>query len=220
MKGKSINNIREFVWKVIDTDIAIKKDISRGILNIRAVANYIINTYKIDASIDSVISAIRRYNIMPVKKQETDVYSLLRKAEIRSITKMASFSLKKNEDTTLTLGKILPRIDFEGGEVLRVLEGSKLFKIIFDKKSYNKMQDSFKKSDIIDSNKNIGMIEMIYPKELEKTPGVFSAVSTELGENNISIIDALICANEHIIVVDEKDILKAFEVLYNLCSAE
>ena len=219
MAAKKINNIREFVWKVIETDLAIKKDISRGILNIRALANYIIDTYKINVSIDSVISALRRYNTDPPKKRELpDVYSILRKAEIRSITKMASLSLKKNEEVTKTLGKILPAIDYEGGEVLRVLEGSKRFKIIFDKKSYSKMVDSFKKSDIIDLNKNISMIEMIYPKELEKIPGVFSVVSNELGESHISIIDALICSNEHIIVVDEKDVLKAFEVLYNLCS--
>jgi aspartokinase len=220
MASKRINNIREFVWKVINTDIAIKKDISRGILNIRALANYIITNYKIKASLDSVISAVRRYNILPARKQESDVFSLLRKAEIRSITKMASFSLKKNEAVTQSLGRILPRIDYEGGEVLRVLEGSKLFKILFDKKSYNKMLEAFKRSDIIDTNKNIGMIEMIYPKELEKTPGVFSVISHELAENDISIIDALICSNEHIVIVDEKDILKSFEVLYNLCSAE
>lgn len=219
MASKKINNIREFVWKVVDTDLAIKKDITRGVLNIRALANYIINKYKINVSIDSVISAIRRYNIGPVKKRETgDVYSILRKAEIRTTTKMASLSLKKNEDVTKTLGKILPEIDYEGGEVLRVLEGSNLFKIIFDKKSYSKMIESFKKSNIIDSNKNISMVEMIYPKELEKIPGVFSVISNELGESDISIIDALICANEHTIVVDEKDILKAFEVLHNLCS--
>jgi len=217
MGGKKINNIREFVWKIIDTDIALKKDISRGILNLRAVANYIINKHKIDTSIDSVISALRRYNT--TKKQETrDVYSILKKAEIRAITKMALLSLKKNEDVTQKLGKLLPKIDFESGEVLRILEGSKLFRIIFDKKSYNKMTDEFKKTDIIDSNKNISMVEMIYPKELEKTPGVFSAISNELAENDISIIDALICSNEHIIIVDEKDILKAFEVVNNLCS--
>jgi len=55
----------------------------------------------------------------------------------------------------------------------------------------------------------------IGPKDLEKIPGVFSAISNELAANQISIIDALICANEHIIVVDEKEVLKAFEVLYN-----
>ena len=221
MTYKKINNIREFVWKVIETGLAIKKDISRGLLNIRAVANYIITRYKIDTSIDSVISALRRYNIRPIKKQESsDVYSLLRKAEIRTLTKMASLSLKKNEEVTQTIGKILPKVDYEGGEILRILEGSKLFKILFDKKSYNKMYDSFKKNDVIDTNKDIAMIEMIYPKELEKTPGVFSVISNELGENEISIIDALICANEHVIIVDAKDILKSFEILHNLCSSE
>src|SRR3989338_2774726 len=216
----NLKNIREFVWKVIDTDIALKNDISGGILNTRAAASYIISTYKLKVSIDSVISALRRYNITPAKKQELDVYSLLRKAEIRTITKMASLSLKKNEDTTLSLGKTLPRIDFEGGELLRILEGSKRFKILFDKKSYTKMTELFKKTDIIDSNKNISMLEMIYPKELEKTPGVFSVVSNELAEKDISIIDALICSNEHIIIVGEKDILKAFEVVNNLCSED
>ncbi|MEA2036698.1 MAG: hypothetical protein U9O94_04270 [Nanoarchaeota archaeon] len=219
MSEKKISNIREVVWKIIETDVAIKKDISRGILNIRALANYIISNYKLNASIDSVISAIRRYNIAPVRKRDiSDVYSILRKAEIRTIAKMASMSLKKNEEVTKMLGRVLPAIDYEGGEVLRVLEGSKLFKIIVDKKSYSKMLDSFKKSDVLESNKNISMLEMIYPKELEKVPGVFSVVSNELGENGISIIDALICSNEHVIVVAERDVLKAFEVLYNLCS--
>lgn len=213
-----INNVREFVWKVIDTDLALKKDISRGILNTRAVANYLIQNYKIDSSIDAVISAIRRYNVTE-RKGLPDVYSILRKAEIRTITKMASLSLKKNEDVTKKLSEILPNIDYEGGEVLRVLEGSKMFKIVFDKKSFSKMHESFKRSDIIDSNKNISMVEMVYPKELERVPGVFSVVSNELASHDISIIDALICSNEHIIVVDEKDVLRAFELLYNLCRA-
>jgi hypothetical protein len=221
MTHRKINNIREFVWKVIDTDMAIKKDISRGLLNVRAVANYIINNYKIIASIDSVISAIRRYNVGPIKeKGVVSVYSLLRKAEIRTLTRMASLSLKKNEAVTSRLGQILPGINYEKGDVLRILEGAKLFKIIFDKKSLKKMTDAFKKSDIIDSDNDLSMLELVYPKWLEKTPGVFSTVSNELAQNNISIIDALICANEHIIIVDGKDVLKAFQTLHNLCSEE
>ena len=221
MTHRKINNIREFVWKVIDTDMAIKKDISRGLLNVRAVANYIINNYKIIASIDSVISAIRRYNVGSIiEKGVVSVYSLLRKAEIRTLTRMASLSLKKNEAVTSRLGQILPGINYEKGDVLRILEGAKLFKIIFDKKSLKKMTDAFKKSDIIDSDNDLSMLELVYPKWLEKTPGVFSTVSNELAQNNISIIDALICANEHIIIVDGKDVLNAFQTLHNLCSEE
>ena len=212
-------NIREYVWKIIDTDLALKKDLSRNIINVRSLAKYIIDTYKLDLSLDSIISAIRRYPTLEEKKHDqSEVYNLLKQAKIRSITKMASISLKKSEDATKKLGQILPGIDFESGEILRIIEGAKLFKIIIDKKSFDKMHSSFKKTDIISYNKAIGMVELVYPDTLAKTPGVFASISTELGSNNISLIDALIISNEHIIIVDEKDLLKAFEILYNLCS--
>jgi len=211
-------NIREFVWKVIDTDISLKKNISRGLINMRALANYIINNYKLKVSIDSVISAIRRYNVGPEKRTDIGtVYELLKKAEMRTLTKMSSLSLKKNEETTQKLGQLLPKIDFEAGETLRILEGSKQFRILINQNSFNKMQEFFGKKNIIGANKKIGMIEMIYPDILQKTPGVFSVISTELAQNDISIIDALICANEHIVIVSEKDLLKAFELLSELC---
>ncbi len=212
-------NIREFVWKIIDTDLALKKDLSRQVINIRSLAKYILDTYKVNLSLDSVISALRRYPTEVEKKQDQNaVYNLLNQAKIRSITKMASISLKKSEDATKKLGQILPGVDFESGEILRIIEGAKLFKIIIDKKSFDKVYSQFKKTDIINYNKGVGMVELVYPKTLSKTPGVFASISTELGSNNISIIDALIISNEHIIIVDEKDLLKAFEILYNLCS--
>jgi len=216
---KKPENIREFVWKVLDTDLSVKKDLSRNLINVRSLANYIIDKYKVRISLDSAISAIRRYPTSPEKKHDrSEVYSLLKQAKIRTITKMASISLKKNEETTLKLGEVLPKVNFEIGEVLRVIEGARLFKIIVDKKSFDRMYSAFGKKNIIDYNKRIGMIEISYPDVLMKTPGVFSAISAELGENNISIIDALIISNEHIIVVDERDLLKAFEILYNLCN--
>lgn len=219
MGEKKLSNIREFVWRIIDTDISLKKDISRDIINVRALAKYIIDRHKLKISLDSVISAIRRYHINPEKKSDKEgVYYLLKQAKIKTITKMASLSLKKNEYVTKKLGKVLPEVNFEIGEVLRVLEGAKLFKIIINQNSFSKMYDIFGKNNIIESNKNIGMIEMIYPDVLQKTPGVFSAVSTELGENDVSIIDALVCSNEHIIIVDEKDLLKSFEILYTMCT--
>jgi aspartokinase len=62
------------------------------------------------------------------------------------------------------------------------------------------------------------MIEIDYPRILKKTPGVFSVIYNELAENNISIIDALISSNEHILVIDEEKLLTAFEHIYELCN--
>ena len=216
---KKPENIREFIWKIIDTDISLKKDLSRQVINVRSLAKYIIHTYNVDFSFDSVISAIRRYPASIEKKSnKNEVYNLLKQAKIRTITKMASISLKKNEETTLGIGEVLPKVNYEVGEVLRVIEGAKLFKLIIDKKSFDKMHAAFGKKNVLEYDKNIGMIEISYPDVLKKVPGVFSAISTELGSNDISLIDALIISNEHIIIVNENDLLKAFEILYGLCN--
>lgn len=212
-------NVRELVWKIIDTDIAAKKDLSRGLINVRALANGIIHEHKIGASLDAVISAIRRYQTHPLNKVEpSKVYGLLKQAKMRTVTKIASITLKKNEDVHEKIAQILPKTDFTAGEILRVIEGAKIFKIIFDQKDFDKMYAAFGKSNITETNKKLGMLEMIYPDVLQKTPGVFSVISNELAENDISIIDALICSNEHVIIVDERNLLKAFDIIFNLCS--
>ena len=216
---KKVSNIREFVWKIIETDISIKKDLGRGLINVRGLANYMIENQKIDASLDSVISAIRRYNIMPQAKDDNySVYSILKQARINTKTKMASLFLKRTDEVKTKLGRPDRIIDYQGHETIRILEGSQALTLVIDRKNLEKMQDLFSKRVILGVNKNVGMIEINYHKLLKKTPGVFSVIYNELAENSISIVDALISSEEHILLVDEDKLLKAFELIYNLCN--
>ena len=216
---KKVPNIREFVWKIIETDISVKKNLSRGLVNVRALASYIIETQKIDASLDSVISAIRRYNLMPHAKEDIhSVYNVLKQARINTKTKMASLFLKRTDEVKTKLGRPDKLIDYQSHETIRILEGSQALTLVFDRKNLEKIQSIFSNSVILGVNKNVGMVEISYPKILKKTPGVFSVIYNELAENNISIIDALISSEEHILLVDEDKLLKAFELIYNLCN--
>lgn len=215
---KKLTNIREFVWKIIDTDISLKKDLERNVINIRSLAKHIIDKQKINATLDSVISAIRRYTISPYKKEETySVYNVLKQARISTKTRMASLLLKRTDEVKTKLGRPDKLMDYQGHETIRILEGSQTLTLIFDRKNLEKVQSLFSKNTILETNKKIGMIELNYPKILKKTPGVFSVIYNELAENDISIIDALISSNEHILVIDESKLLKAFELIYNLC---
>ena len=54
-------NINQEVWHILQSDLAIQKDLQRKLLNTRALAKHIITKYPIRASLDSVISAIRRF---------------------------------------------------------------------------------------------------------------------------------------------------------------
>jgi hypothetical protein len=213
------NNIKETVWRFIDTDISIKKSLSKKIVNVRSLAKYIMATQKIDASVDAVISAIRRYK-ENIKTEETyPIHQVLKQARVVIKTKMSSLLLKRNDFVKTKLGRPDKMMDFREHDIIRVLEGSNALTIVIDQKNLEKLKSIFPKELILEENKNVGLIEINYPRILKKTPGVFSAIYNELAENNISIIDALISSNEHILIVEETKILKAFDLVYALCKS-
>ena len=79
---KSINQI---VWGILEGHIGLKKDLSRDIINIRALANYLIDKYDLNTSIDSVISALRRYSDSSEKiKEEKNILSFFKNATIKT----------------------------------------------------------------------------------------------------------------------------------------
>ncbi len=209
-------NIREIVWRFIDTDISIKKSLSRKIINVRSLAKHIIATQKINAPIDAVISAIRRYNA-DKKEDAHSIHNVLKQAKIAVRTKMASLLLKRTDFVKTKLGRPDKLMDFQGHDVIRILEGSNALTIVIDQKNFEKIISIFPKDLILEENKKVGMIEINYPRILKKTPGVFSIIYNELAENDISIIDALISSNEHILIIEEDKLLKAFELVQKLC---
>ena len=212
-------NIKEKVWKLIDTDISIKKDLSRKIINVRSLAQYIITNQKTNASIDAVISAIRRYNLDNKKSEDSNsVHSILKQARVAIRTKMASLLLKRTDFVKTKLGRPDKLMDFQGHDIIRVLEGSQALTIVMDQKNFDKIKSTFPKDLILEENKKVGMVEINYPRILKRTPGVFSIIYNELAQNNISIIDALISSNEHILIIEEEKLLKAFELIQKLCN--
>ncbi len=213
------DNIREKVWKFIDTDISIKKGISRKIVNVRSLAKYILTTQKLSSSVDAVISAIRRYNY-DIKKtdEKNSIHEVLRQAKVAVRTKMSSLLLKRTDVVKTKLGRPDKLMDFQGHDIIRVLEGSNALTIVIDQKNLEKIKFQFPKEVILEENKKVGMVEINYPRILKKTPGVFSIIYNELAENDISIIDALISSNEHILIIEEDKLLKAFELIQKLCS--
>src|SRR3989344_5196490 len=99
------DNIKETVWKFIDTDISLKKDLSRKIINVRSLAQYIISTQKLNASLDAVISAIRRYNFSDERKEDIhSINSVLKQARVAIRTKMSSILLKRTDFVKTKLG--------------------------------------------------------------------------------------------------------------------
>lgn len=214
-----MKNINREVWRYLDNHTTIKKNLSDELINVRALAKKIIKDLNIICSLNAVISAIRRYHI-ELKEEEhlPKIYALLKKSKLLTRTKLASVLLKKNELVRNKLANLYQKIDFQGGDTLRIFEVNKYIKIIIDEKTLEDAEKIFNKNEIVDIEKNLSELTVTYNADITKTPGVFALLSNELAANNISIIDSMICYSEHLIIVKEKDLQRGFNVLIELTS--
>jgi len=212
-----MKNTNKEVWRYLDNHLTIKKNLADELINVRALAKKIIQDLHLNCSLNAVISATRRYNLeIKEKGSLTKVYSLLKKTKLLTRTRLASILLPKNAAIRNKLVNFYKKIDFEGGDTLRIFEVNKYIKIIVDEKSLQEANSIFTKKEIVNVERNLGELTIIYNTDITKTPGVFALLSNELASNNISVIDSTICHSEHLIIVSEKELKRAFNTIFEL----
>jgi hypothetical protein len=210
-------NVKQHIQMLLDGDVALKKDIGRNLINIRGLAKFLIKTNKLDVSLDSVISAIRRYQEhLPKTKEDNQAQQLLREAKMNFKTKMALLTLKRADEVKTALGRPDKIIDYARHDSIRLLEGATTYQLILDRKNLERVSQQFPKRNLLYTDAKVGMIELSYPPNLVTTPGVFSLIIAELAQHNISVATSLIGTQEHILVVSDENVIKSAELIYNL----
>ncbi|MBT7928627.1 hypothetical protein HN682_01735, partial [Candidatus Peregrinibacteria bacterium] len=68
-----MTNINQTVWRLLAQDLSIQKNLKKGLINVRGLAKYLIETYNLRASLDAVISAIRRFENSETFKDEEEL---------------------------------------------------------------------------------------------------------------------------------------------------
>jgi hypothetical protein len=72
------------------------------------------------------------------------------------------------------------------------------------------------KENILIERKGLAEISVTSPRTIEETPGIIAYLSSALAANGINIVETVSCYTDTIFILEEKDILKGFEVL-NKC---
>jgi hypothetical protein len=212
-----MTNINKLTWDYIENSIEIKKTLLSGLINISALARQIAKENHLEKNIDAIISAIRRYEgKAEVKKRYTKLYELLKKAKISTKTKLASILVKRNDETEKKVGSIYSKINLRRESTIRIFEVTNYIKIIMDEEFFDEIKKIFIAKEIEAVEKNLGELTINYMDDITKIPGVFATLANEMSLNGVSIIDSMICHWEHIIVVKEDDLEKAFSVVLHL----
>ena len=213
-----MTNIVHEVWKVLDEDPGIRREMRRGLINISALARFLIKEKKIDATIDAVISAIRRYEINEITDYFTKAYKILNQTiNISTKSNLAEISLIKDEDVQKILPKLFSIIHYIRGDVLRVTQANESIRLLIDEKNMEQATKLFPKSKILSKEKDLAEINIYIHPKMQTTPGIIAVISNELANNGINIVETMTCPPEMIWVVNKSQLVKASDVLFKLC---
>jgi hypothetical protein len=212
-----MTNIVHEVWKILDTSPSIQKDMSLGLINHSALARYIIDEKKVNANIDAVLSAIRRYEIKHNEDLIDNANNIIYQSSVSTKNKLADMSIIKDTETQKLLPKLFALINYNRGEVLRIIQADESIKIIIDEKNLEKVKRIFPKDKIIKINENLGEINIHLHPGAVNTLGIIALISNELMMNGINIMETMSCFPELLWFVKEKDLLNAYNIFYKLC---
>jgi len=205
------------VGRIIESDGAIRKDLGRGLLNVRALARYVQREASLegeDLSIEAVIGAIRRYDVRERLSVHESTGRLFKKLTMRN--KIVDLSILNDPEITAALGRFASTVDYSLGETFRLVSGVESIRVVIDEKNLDKMRSIIPKKNI--PRVTVGLAEIIVSMSevANTTPGVVSTVTTELAMNGINMIEFMSCVPELIIVVDEKDALRSYDAIEKL----
>ena len=212
-----MNNITKTVWKYIDSDAAIRQGLQKRVINTRGLAVYFIKRKKLDAEINAVISAIRRYEDEQAFEDSLNkVMDILKDSTLSSKSGIVSLTLEKTSETERALPKLFSVIDMSKQEALRIIQASRSIKVIVDKKNLSKAKKMIPERCIKKIDLNLAEVIILLDERAWATPGVQAALTTELTMSGINIIESMTCIPEMIFFFKEKDFLKAYNVLYSI----
>ena len=216
-----MSNITHEVWKILDNNPSIRRDMNRGLINTSALARYIINEKKISASLDAIIVAIRRYEVNQHKEIFNTAQKLLSKiVNLSTKDNLAEVSLIKDADVQKNLPKLFSFIHYVQGDVLRVTQANKSIRLLIDEKNLEQVISLFPKEKILSKEGGLSEINIYIHPQMQETPGILAMIANELAINEINIVEFVTCPPEMLCIVKKEDLLKATGILYKLCESK
>jgi len=226
----SEQSTRDVVRETIERDGSIKIGLARGLINERALARYIQKVTRGRYTFEALVSAIRRYPI----RESMDARSAAGKA-IRKIGLKNNISvvlLRNRPELQPILARFAGELDHAGGDTFRIITTAKVVKLEIDSKNADDLLAKLQRGDVLKRWDNMAEILVETSEETWDTPGIISALFTELAMNGVSVPEhssvveipkvgsrdqqeAKFIAQD-ILIINERNATKAYDALQRL----
>ncbi len=205
-----MESINQQVWKALQTDPAVMRDMERKLVNTRALAKYLINKYELKVSLDAVISSIRRFPIEKFLEEEKILQHIFNNSVVGTKNNMACITVN------LPPNQAFAKLCMINLPTMRMTTGTEEVKIIVENGHADEIAKLFKKAEV---ERGLSEINVTVAEKAIKTKGVMAHIAAELAIANINVHELLVCPPEFLIYVSQKDIVKAHERIIALTTS-
>jgi hypothetical protein len=205
-----MESINQQVWKALQTDPAVMRDMERKLINTRALAKYLITKYELKVSLDAVISSIRRFPVEKFQEEEKILQHIFTNSVVGTKNNMACITVN------LPPNQAFAKLCMISLPTMRMTTGTEEVKIIVENGHADEIAKLFKKTEV---EKGLSEINVTVAEKAIKTKGVMAHIAAELAIANINVHELLVCPPEFLIYVSQKDIVKAHERIIALTTS-
>ena len=188
--------------------------LERGLINYSALAREICEVEKLDGAFDAVLVACRR---MHAKQQERSrvqhekkILGLVKRSKVRIRNKIAVVIIDRPQSLYRAL-ELQKSIRDDRGD-FNLIEGEEVITVITNVDYLNKLRDLFG-AKIRKMSRGLVQITMIFDESLETVSGVVAYVYRLFAEHDINIREEMSCWTDIMVVIDERDMPKAMQVI-------
>jgi aspartokinase len=204
-----MESINQKVWRAMQSDPAVMRDLQRKLINTRALAKYIIKKYGLNSSLDAVISSIRRFPLQQYKEEERVLQPIFKDSVVSTKNNIACITISSPPSQVFTKlsATTLPNI--------RVTSGTNEVKLLVENGAADKLARLFKNAKV---QRELSEISVTVAQKAVGTKGVLARIAAELALANINLHELLACPPQILLYVSQKDIVKAHERIIALTS--
>ena len=211
-------SIARMVRELIDVDLSIQDSLYRGYGNISAIARIlkprVEESLGKNINIETLITSVKRANVEYIFRSP-DIQGVLAESTINVKTDVTKMTFERTVRTLAIVRRLLSNYQ---EEFLQISEGLSSLTLIFNSGVADEIRSSFQNTDILEEEPNLAAIIVHSPPQIIKTPGCAIAFYNQVSRSHINIDDTSSCYRDTIIVVNMREVGKAFTALTELIS--
>ena len=216
-------NVNHLVKKIVNERSILYEALAQNIVSFANLAEKIQPVVEKElgkkVKTPAIVMALRRYSEKIVSKERVQS-SFKFNTELIMKTGLSDITLVKSPSLLVKLRKVYDLINFQKGETLNVIHGNYEITIVVSEKYTQKLLELLKEENVINVEKGLVSLAMVYSKDFFYTPGVLARVSRKLLWDNINVFENISTMTELIFIVSKKDALRAYNALQELVSGD